>query len=952
MTFPKVEERTLYPPIVAYLNSIGLKAIGESKVTTKHPDIVFQKDDVSFVVEIKIGKTRLGLDAVAQAYEYARKLNTNNIVILIFPEHYKKQSIIDPNLVQDIALISEIEAIVLTEYWTERLRDSVINIFSKLKENIEKKSINIDFKTTVELIGTYVQDLISVVNQIRSEALIFEVVNKLDLFSSLSDIKDKELAKKQITNLASYLLFNQLLFYHIYKKKTGNESLPELDTISKISDLQNYIDQILKIDYESIYLVNILGHIPDTKIVIKTLNELILSIKLLRAEHITHDLAGRFFHDLLPHEVRKVLAAFYTHTNAAEILAGLTIESWEDTVIDPACGSGTLLVASYKRKFDLYTKMYGFQDIERVHKKFIEDDITGIDIMPFAAHITTINLTSQNIEYMTNTIRIATRDSLELEDSLRTVDFKENGILFSPFSFKIQRTLEGIFGKAGTGALSPRGKGKEFNLKPVDVVIMNPPFTDRNKMPVEMRTSLKNNPLGKICGHSINFWGYFLVLSDLMIKEKGKIGAVIPINFARGENTKKIRDFLLENYHISYIIKPVGDTAFSEGASFRDILLIAQKNIKEANNFTKIVFIKSSIKEMNTRECSNLWRQIRRIDDEVFINDDFEIWCVNSYALKQARDNLMIYLRGNSIKTRSTIIRFLNLVKEKARGILKKLEKADMLEGFHASPAGLSELVFVTNPFNKNRISRNVIMKVHSEQDNHIEVECDHLTSPFKISKNKLKPAIKTLTGIKSIDVTRKHDYLIQENFRGFDAILPLSKWKGEFDWNLVSKKMNNRSTYFALQHRIRINSPNTSVIGIYSDEPFYVTHAFNIFKSNQEDAKILALFLNSIIGLLQLSSISKETTEGYLEFMQSDLINISVLNLNTLTSDQKSKLVKLFETIKNIEFPSIMIQIGNRFKPRIELDKTILSILGFDETEISEWLPIIYDSLLDELKT
>jgi hypothetical protein len=39
-----MEERTLYAPIINYINSIGLKAIGETMVITKHPDILFQID--------------------------------------------------------------------------------------------------------------------------------------------------------------------------------------------------------------------------------------------------------------------------------------------------------------------------------------------------------------------------------------------------------------------------------------------------------------------------------------------------------------------------------------------------------------------------------------------------------------------------------------------------------------------------------------------------------------------------------------------------------------------------------------------------------------------------------------------------------------------------------------------------------------------------------------------
>jgi hypothetical protein len=49
--------------------------------------------------------------------------------------------------------------------------------------------------------------------------------------------------------------------------------------------------------------------------------------------------------------------------------------------------------------------------------------------------------------------------------------------------------------------------------------------------------------------------------------------------------------------------------------------------------------------------------------------------------------------------------------------------------------------------------------------------------------------------------------------------------------------------------------------------------------------------------------------------------------------------------------FPSIADQLETKFWARVELDKAILKILGFSSNEINEWLPKVYDALVDELK-
>ena len=195
-------------------------------------------------------------------------------------------------------------------------------------------------------------------------------------------------------------------------------------------------------------------------------------------------------------------------------------------ILDPACGSGTLLVAAYKRKQTLYTKLYGYKDLDKIHKQFVEHDITGIDIMPFAAHLSAINLAMQNVEQATDTVRIATQDSLDMAKFIAAPRFKRDGLEILPYARAIQLTLNEAFGKlpgvTAKGTLSAEGRGKKFRIEPVDVVIMNPPFSDREKMPKDMREKLKKNEiLGNICGHQINLWGYFLALAYYLLKENG-----------------------------------------------------------------------------------------------------------------------------------------------------------------------------------------------------------------------------------------------------------------------------------------------------------------------------------------------------------------------------------------------------------------------------------------------
>ena len=970
LSVPKIEERTFYPPIIEFLQKIGFKAIGETTIgNKKQPDILFQMADLKFVIEVKLG-TKVGLKAVAQASDYAKKLKTENVIILFYPEKYRNQNLLDFDYIKKIALYEKIDALILTEYWTESLETKPSELFKNLLSQIETRQFlekrKVDPRTVIKLIEDYVMELSAITYQIKADELVGEVVNKLDLFSALGEgkIKDQETANRQVIYLASYLLFNQLLFYHIYRKKTKN-NLSEIKEIEHVEDLQKYFDEIKLIDYESIYKVNILGHIPNKKDVIEILNEVIKAIKLLRAEYVTQDLAGRFFHDLIPHEVRKVLAAFYTHPIAAEILSSLAINSWDETIIDPACGSGTLLVAAYVRKKELYEKLYGFTDLKGMHKKFIEEDITGMDIMPFAAHITAINLATQNLEQETNIVRIAADDSLERSSHLRDVDteqrllFETVGIPIDTYTEKIRQTmLEASRQQKGVsrGAISPSGKGYKFLIKPSDIVIMNPPFTDRHKMESVYRgqlSSFKN--LENICGSSVDFWGYFVALAHLLVKGGGVIGAVIPLSVARGKTSKTIRYFLINNYHIKYLIKPY-DLAWSEGAAFGDIILIAEKTPKE-DDLTSIIFFKKSHRDMTSEEASEIVDKIRKsklVAGQIISREAFDILPVDKKTLEKNKDSLMYLLGGRDFENREELKNFTNAVAKKADNKLAYMRSRDIQVGFGVDKEGVADLIFITRATeDKSRTGRAMLI-LDGENKDEVVAKIKGTDIKITINREKVLPALRTITSINKLSLNGSHDYFIKGNYEGFKTVYNLSKWNKnrKFDWDWVKSRLPELS-HVVLVEKANPFSPNTSLLSVYSDKGIITPHVFWIFKNlDKNDSKIMSMFLNSIVFLVQYFLLKSETTGQTSHILKEDLILTKIINVKELPDNVKEEMMKTFAEIKDTEFPSILEQIESKFDYRIKLDTMVLQALGFSKSEINDLLPKIYDALLKEIKT
>jgi Holliday junction resolvase len=955
----QIQESTLYPEIIQYLRNEGFNAIGETKIEgNKRPDIIFEFEGMSFIVEVKLDDKEVAMDAVLQVSGYAEKLKTENYIVLIFPKVLKNQSI-SLQQINQIVLDTPIYAALFTNIWRAKIEGiKITDLFQELKNKLIRKEITIDFNSVVEDVNKCIVDLTFAIQKINQQALATEIVDKLDLFAAIGDFKDKESAYKQVINLASFLFFNQVLFYHIFHKKT-KDKVSELVSIAHIKEVQKYFDEIQYVDYKSIYKVNILGHIPNEAFFIQKINELIIKVKSLRAEYITHDLAGRFFHELIPHEVRKVLAAFYTHPNAADLLAGLLIESYEDTTIDPACGSGTLLVAAYKRKQWLYEKMFGYANQAQMHKSFIENDITGIDIMPFAAHISTINLTMQNIEQVTNTVRFATRDSLELANPLNRERVTDFGIDIEGYNETIQGTIFKIYEskKVKKGAINPEGESAGFKLTLSDVVIMNPPYSDREKMPKSWQDKLNQNiTLNKHSGNLVNLWGYFLVLGDLLVKENGLMGSVIPINFARGQASEKIREFTFKNHTVRYIIKPVGDLAFSEGAAFRDILLITEKKKPEAEDTCKIVYFKKSIREFQNEQMPQLYNQIRKAENAS--NETFDVFTVMQSELWEKQNNLMHFLWASSLKSYKILNEF---YKKLNTNKLMNFPESFVKDCFNSSGFnGLIDATFITNPFDESR-TKQAFMILEGEDENFVRIKLktkkDSNLFHYKIPKALCKKALRTLTGIRTMQVLDKHDYWVSAHFEDFEDIFAnlqtkKQKMKKAFDWEKVQKKSKEKFVNLVFSRRFRLNSANTSFVAFFSEEPYIQADVFKIIPNiSIEKAKILCLFYNSSINIAQVLTNQEATTGGFGSIRETDLLGFQLLDYEKLTDKDREKLLDIFEKWSSVEFPSIVAQIEKRFEGRVAIDRAILEVLGYKKGEINEILPELYDTVLRELQ-
>ena len=358
-----------------------------------------------------------------------------------------------------------------------------------------------------------------------------------------------------------------------------------------------------------------------------------------------HDVAGRIFHRLL--DTRKFLATNYTTIPAAIILAALAFDrrraTWKNMdftskqrleqlkIVDPACGSGTLLMAAFQE----IIKQIHIQDERRpksdLTKCVLENSLYGFDVVPAAIHLAASTLlmaeTSQLVSDM-NLWRMQ-HGVFHGLPRLGSLDMLHT----SPTSGNAARL--GLFGDSETmvDATSVSGTGEEDRAnvsfpKNCDLVIANPPYTraggpgdeqntswnpifgslmnqeDQEQMKKALNLTLKKTPAGVYSG----LGSAFLVLAHQNLRRGGRIAFVLPSVLVTGSSWKPIREMLLANYQIDWVITSHDPrirsaksglpgrmyASFSESTNMAEVLLVATKEIPSPSHKVRFVNLKTN----------------------------------------------------------------------------------------------------------------------------------------------------------------------------------------------------------------------------------------------------------------------------------------------------------------------------------------------------------------------
>jgi len=921
MTF-KIAEPTLGPEVGKLLESfLGCRIASEGILSSGGKfDFFLLLDDYKIVIELKVGGADKLPVAISQGETYKETVKADGIIAIVYTEDVRK-AVTRPEDVRDIALQYETNVMVLCpflkDYYPKIFLSDLANI---IKESLTKPRVAPSTNLVVQTLRQAVQGIsLEIKRNIGIDhPVVKETVGSFQLFEILSneteDSADTDATRANVADLASYVLVNQILLHHILSK---NIKLPKrIDCVSSPIELNAYFKDVTDIDYKAVYCIDVASNVPP--IVTNEVNICILAIRAIEPENLSHDLLGRIFHEFLPQETRKLLGTFYTRPQAAEILARIAIRSAANKIIDPACGSGTLLVAGYQAK-----KAMG----NRRHSKMVEDEITGIDVMPFAAHLAALNLTMQSPKERTNKTRIGVGNSLNMAVG--------DGVGNLPAWLR-------EFDK-GISSVDDEPHGDTFKIEPSDVVIMNPPFTRKESLTSEMK-GIRFQSMG-----NQNFWAYFIPLADSLLKGNGLIAAVLPRDFFRGDYSKTVREFLFAkpSYNLRYIIKSLKDTAFSENARFRDFLIVVQKGASKKP--CAFVYIKKRINDLTISESDNIADKIKSVAEGVNYEDEYirMVWKPQEPILSAWKDlgRLVVFNTSDG----DNLLDFYEeiITRKHVISISKSKPSITILRGVEPPTENLLNLIFAVRPIQKERLERASII-INSEEGDKIECITKNSKSTFNIPNNAVRKGLKTPAYIPVLDIEKSSDLCIIKSFEGFKNLQRMLKVKA-VDFDNLAKKFEDRSSHLVVSRRINIIAPGTKLIAFYSKDKIIPGKAFWTFNTDITTSKYLSIWFNSTFAFIELLLSQTETEGSFIELTKEYLLDFHVPDL------QKCKTAFLddaFESIHFEEVPSLFEQFQNPSSFRYKIDTAVLRTLNYNNKDTDSLLRELYKSVATEMQS
>jgi len=375
---------------------------------------------------------------------------------------------------------------------------------------------------------------------------------------------------KAVDNMAKTLVYvwaNRLIFYKALRARFPD--LPRLELRSSVKKPEDAVAAFNRLfqravdrsgDYEPLLMPEAKDWATEQVFrapgALDAWRGLLRGIESINFREVPSDVVGRIFQKLISPDERHRHGQHFTGDDVVDLINVFCVRRPTDTMLDPACGSGSFLVRAYYRKRHL--------DPTRSHLDLI-GELFGCDIALYPAHLATLNLAAREINEEANYPRIARKNFFDIGPR-------------RPFCLipNADRPTEQV----------------PVPLPPLDAVVGNPPYVRQEN--VEKAEKARYGQMASDAWPGLQLSGrsdlhcYFWPAATSLLKPGGYFGFLTSSSWLDVEYGFALQGWILRHFRILAVMESAAEPWF-EDARVKTCVTILQRCDDEAQRMSNRV---------------------------------------------------------------------------------------------------------------------------------------------------------------------------------------------------------------------------------------------------------------------------------------------------------------------------------------------------------------------------